>query len=161
MRTGSHRNAERTRALVGLVRFGVPDHVSYAAVRIAAGLARRAELACSSEAADRDRVDCPKEFWTMSTCLCRDYGTYDHGGAKRASQRGALTPNPYPVKHSKQPNWHGRIPRITVQDARAEKRITALLSPYVDRVALAGDPRGFVVKVVKVVDGVEREVGLA
>jgi len=101
----------------------------------ASKLQRLAELACSSEAADRDRVKCPKAFRQedvagVGTCLCRDYGSYDPD---------ATTPGG-------DPDHHGAIPRIGLTEARTEKRVTDLCAKHGLSPEFGGDPRGAVLK---------------
>src|SRR3990167_8257806 len=55
---------------------GVPVDVARLVMRHGATLQRLAELECSSEAADRDRVKCPGDY-TSGLCLCRDYGAFE------------------------------------------------------------------------------------
>ena len=50
---------ERDEFISRMTREGLPLHVTQALLRAATTLQRYAELACSSEAADRDRVPCP------------------------------------------------------------------------------------------------------
>lgn len=132
MRTGTRAQAEKTEAVEALLQEGVPFNVACNVYRLARGMARRAELACSSEAADRDRVPCPNEFRNtdlnnegvpVESCLCRDHGSFDDDT-----------------------NEHGSIPRIAVQDARAERELRRTLAPYRIFPRFGGDPRGYVVK---------------
>ena len=97
----------------------IPVSVARALLREATTLQKLAELECSSEAADRDRVPCPKRYQTAQGCLCDDYGSKD-GEA------------------------HGMVPRIAVREAMVKRRVTALcrergLTPH-----FGGDPRGAV-----------------
>jgi hypothetical protein len=50
---------ERDEFVIRMEREGLPLDVTYKLLRAATTLQRYAELACSSEAADRDRVPCP------------------------------------------------------------------------------------------------------
>jgi hypothetical protein len=109
---------ERDDCLVTLTREGLPPHVAYQLLRAASGLHRRAELACSSEAADRDRVPCPATRPTPGPCLCDQY----HG-------------------------QHETIPRIALQDWQAEQRLRAAL-PADWGLLTAGDPRGYTLRVI-------------
>jgi hypothetical protein len=117
---------------------GLPIHVTRLLLREATGLNRRAELACSSEAADRDRVPCPRikgeRYSTLPIakataaferypCLCDDYPTGTHAAGR-----------------------HSTIPRITLQDWQAERRITTAL-PDGWSFVTEGDPRGYVLRV--------------
>lgn len=99
---------------------GVPVGVAQRLMAAARTLHRIAELECSSEEADRDRVPCPKQkAKTDAGCLCRDFGDY-HDAAGR----------------------HGAVPRIAVQGYRLERRVEVLLQPYGAQPIFQGDPRG-------------------
>lgn len=112
--------AERDQFVARMAREGLPDRVILALLRAATTLQRNAELACSSEAADRDRVDCPaatvytrhpikrligKPRKPTGACLCDDYPEGLHADGQ-----------------------HGTVTRIAVQDARIEGRIGKLLA---------------------------------
>ena len=114
---------------------GIPLHVAQQLMRYSATLQRIAELECSSEAADRDRVPCPKKYQSQGGCLCRNYGAYD-----------ALTAT------------HGSIPRIAVQEANTQGRVLALCNPYSLVPVFSGDPRGAVLKL-KVPSGRTNDMG--
>ena len=60
---------ERDECIDRLAREGLRLDVTHTLLRCATTLQRLAELACSSEAADRDRVPCPEV-----PCLCCGYG---------------------------------------------------------------------------------------
>ncbi len=92
-------------------------------MRASRRLQRLAELACSSEAADRDRVLCPAATKKRAVCLC-DYDAQD------------------PI------NGHQTIPRIALQDWQTEQRVKALCKPYGLEVLTQGDPRGAVLRVI-------------
>ena len=113
---------ERERFVIALEREGVPEHVARLVLRHAATLQRLAELQCSSEAYDQDRVRCPGDY-AEGLCLCRDYGAFD-------AEHGA----------------HGRIPRGNVTEFHRQRRMEALLAPYGVTPDFSGDPRGAVVK---------------
>jgi hypothetical protein len=87
-------------------------------MRHAQSIQRYAELACSSEAADRDQVRCPGG---AESCLCRDYGSFEDGR-------------------------HGTVPRYAVRDAQKSTRIERLLAPFKVTPVFQGDPRGACVK---------------
>lgn len=102
--------------------------VPFPAVRVAASLHRIAELQCSSEAADRDRVPCPgdrqgRDDW----CLCRDYGS---GGHDEVSGKVI----------------HAPVPRVNVREAQIERRVRALCTTHGLTPIFSGDPRGAVLK---------------
>lgn len=91
--------------------------------RYARTLHRLAELACSSEAADRDRLPCPGGPAWIGTkglpCLCD-------------------APN----------GPHGDVPRIAIQDYRTERRAATVVARYPDlRIKTQGDPRGAVLSI--------------
>lgn len=109
---------EREECIDTLARAGLPRTVIGQLLREATGINRRAELACSSEAADRDRVKCPATN-TAKPCLCDG----DHNGSDQA------------------------ITRITVQDWRAEQRLERAL-PTGWAMLTAGDPRGYTLRVI-------------
>ncbi len=87
-------------------------------------LNRIAELSCSSEAADRDRVPCPgaKSGAKDADCLC-DYGS------------------------SGDPTMHEDVPRIDVQEMRLVRRLRAAM-PDGWKLTTQGDPRGYVLRVI-------------
>ena len=118
-----------------MVAEGMPLDVCRQVMRLGATLHRLAELECSSEAADRDRVKCPGPGYLRPEsdgCLCRDYGSYDD-----------MTPD---LDELKGASRHGTVPRINVQEASARARVEALCSPYGIEPDFQGDPRGAVVK---------------
>jgi hypothetical protein len=96
-----------------------------ALLRYATTINRLAELSCSSEAADRDRIPCPADKdGNMDKCLCD--GHIPHGSADFA---------------------HQDIPRIRLQDHQAEQRaIKAVPSDWL--VVTQGDPRGYTLRVI-------------
>lgn len=139
---------EREDFIVRMTREGLPIDVTRLLLREATGLNRRAELACSSEAADRDRVPCPAMLIVDNKgygrpgngpCLCDDYPVGDHANG-----------------------IHHKIPRITLQDHHAEERIRKALGdvnktnkpvPPATRIdpwtfVTEGDPRGYVLRVI-------------
>lgn len=94
-------------------------------------LHRIAELQCSSEAADRDRVPCPLRYWREDPpgCLCQDYGSF------RSTNTGNLW--------STDPKHHGTVPRVNVREASLERKVGAILARYPGTSAVFnGDPRG-------------------
>jgi hypothetical protein len=133
---------DRDQFVASMTREGLPLHVIDALLRAATGFNRRAELACSSEAADRDRVPCPAASTYTKTirgntrefprkpngpCLCDDYPTGLHAAGR-----------------------HSDITRITLQDWRTEHRLIALLASDAPGWTLqtAGDPRGYTLRVI-------------
>lgn len=114
-----------------MAREGVPVDVARTLMLEGARLHRIAELQCSSEAADRDRVPCPGG---VDGCLCRDYGSFS----------GI--------------NEHGTVPRINVREAAIERRVSALCAAHGLVPVFNGDPRGAVLKL-KVPSGVTNDWG--
>ena len=121
------KQTERENFLLTMQSEGVPADVARLVLRHAASLHRLAELECSSEAYDRDRVKCPGDY-ARGQCLCRDYGDYrdPHG--------------------THDDGIHGTIPRGAVRQEKLQARVTKLLAPYKVTPVFNGDPRGAVVK---------------
>ena len=134
---------ERDQFIARMSAEGLPLRVTQALLRAATTLQRYAELACSSKAADRDRVACPatrksrRPGWTLGgPCLCDAYP-------------GDGMP-------------HEQVPRIRVQERQVEERIEAMLGevnrvnkpiPPATRIDpwimdTQGDPRGRVLRVI-------------
>lgn len=109
---------DREQTIASLTKEGLPLDAIRTLLRCATTMQRLAELACSSEAADRDRIPCPNKTNPKAPCLC-DYSD------------GA----------------HTTIPRIRLQDWRAEQRAEQAL-PAGWRVLTQGDPRGAVLRVI-------------
>ena len=86
---------ERDEFIARMAREGLDMDTTRALLRAATTLQRYAELACSSEAADRDRVPCPG-LKRADECCCDGNGT-----------------------------GHESVPRITVLDWRLERRTRA------------------------------------
>jgi hypothetical protein len=123
---------------------GMPLATARLILRHAQTIQRCAELECSSEAADRDRVPCPGRATDDDHCLCRGYGSYD----STATTGG-------------KPDSHGTIPRIARTSARSEAAIEKACAavnagigcnceagskPCTFIPHFNGDPRGAVVK---------------
>jgi hypothetical protein len=111
---------EREQFFARMSAEGLPYHIIRQLLREATGMNRRAELACSSEAADRDRVACPHTVKASNPCLC-------YGEGHDAS-RDAVT-------------------RISVQDWQAEQRLRKAL-PDGWSIQMQGDPRGYTLRVI-------------
>lgn len=110
---------ERDQFVARMAKEGLPLGVTERLLRAATTLNRLAELACSSEAADRDRVMCPAAL-KKGPCLC-------DGTTGQAE--------------------HGTIPRIRLQDWQAEQRVIKSL-PAGWSADFQGDPRGYVLRVI-------------
>ncbi len=132
---------EREEFITRVTREGLPLNAAHSLLRQATTIQRLAELACSSEAADRDRIKCPA--WSRygpyvddmpetpadsAPCLC----DIDHDGVGRDG-------NPASV--------HTKIPRITLRDHQAEQRAIKAV-PVGWQVITEGDPRGYTLKVI-------------
>lgn len=94
-------------------------------LRCATTIQRLAELACSSEAADRDRIACPAKGRPLSDPQ-----------AER-----------YPCLCDRTNEGHETIARIQLQDFRTEQRAMRAV-PQGWRVLSEGDPRGYTLKVI-------------
>jgi hypothetical protein len=114
------KQGEREQFVATMTKEGLTLAEIRAVLRGAASLQRIAELECSSEAADRDRVPCPATVSEKYECCC-DFGYQAEGK-------------------------HGDTPRVTAKSKRIEYLITQLLKPTGVRADFQGDPRGFVVK---------------
>lgn len=114
----SASGSERERFIHVMSQEGVSLGTARTLLRHAATLQRIAELECSSEAADRDRVPCPalKGY----ECAC-DFG--------------------YTVE-----GQHETVPRVTAQSKRLEHRIREILKGSTLTPSFQGDPRGYVFK---------------
>lgn len=126
----------------------LPLDVTLALLRAATTLQRYAELACSSEAADNDRVPCPAS--TMFSKQSRRHPEQVRVVGRRATG---------PCVCDRPNDGHETVPRITVQADRLERRLAALLvnlpRQYREPEILPqwaintqGDPRGYVLSVI-------------
>lgn len=130
---------ERDEFIVRMTREGLPLEATLKLLREATSIQRYAELACSSEAADRDRVPCP-----ASTEVIRQFGAWND----RPMQTRIIRRKPDGPCLCDRPNdGHDTIPRIRLQDHRAEQRAIKAV-PEGWRVLTAGDPRGYTLRVV-------------
>lgn len=119
--------AERDQFIARMTQEGLDLYAIHALLRCATTLQRLAELACSSEAADRDRIPCPGVRNTLEhpnkyPCICDGSSSTDYG-------------------------VHENIPRIRLQDWRAEQRAIAAV-PAGWEVQTQGDPRGYTLRVI-------------
>ena len=115
---------EREEFIARMTQEGLSFSAAQTLLRCATTINRLAELACSSEAADRDRIPCPQTGKLPTSkeaerfpCLCDFDGT------------------------------HHDIPRIRLQDYRAEQRAAAAL-PAGWAIKTDGDPRGYTLRVI-------------
>ena len=130
---------EREEFIARICSEGLPFGNAQLLLRYATTINRLAELACSSEAADRDRIPCPAartytktvrgELRTLprkpsGPCLCDDYPVGSHAAGQ-----------------------HFTIPRITLQDYQSEQRAKKAV-PAGWTVITEGDPRGYTLRVV-------------
>lgn len=114
---------EREQFIAAVTREGLDYWRAEALLRCATTINRLAELACSSEAADRDRIACPagRRFAKKGDpCLC----DYDHAA-----------------------DQHTDIPRIRLQDYRAELRANSAI-PAGWSITTSGDPRSYTLRVI-------------
>jgi hypothetical protein len=116
------RQEERDRFIAAAAVAGLPVHVARKVLRHAATIQRCAELECSSEAADRDRVPCPG-IKTEGACIC-DFGY---------SQEGR----------------HETVTRVSRTSQQRENAIRKLLAPYGIEARFQGDPRGYCVRILR------------
>jgi len=113
--------AERDHFVSTMTRNGLDLPTIRVLLRAATTMQRIAELECSSADVNRDRVPCPAT--TGGPCLC------DHRVRANAAEP------------------HERIPRIRIEDYRAEQRAKGVL-PAGWILLSQGDPRGYVLRVV-------------
>lgn len=164
---------ERDQFIARMTKEGLPLDVTTALLRAATTLQRYAELATSSEWADRDRVPCPAatEVLRRFTCRCVGEGV-DRCVAcegKRTLLRliarkptGPCLCDDYPAG-SHAAGKHNDVTRITVQAWRLEQRLTKILAAHNVRaghytgnetqrglweIDTQGDPRGYVLRVI-------------
>ena len=114
---------ERERFIARVIAEGLTYETACVLLRQATTINRLAELACDSEAADRDRIPCPatknQSGKFVGPCLC-DRTADDE---------------------------HETVPRIRVQDWNAERRACCAV-PAGWRVITEGDPRGYTLRVI-------------
>lgn len=110
---------ERDEFISRVSQAGLPIGTTRALLRAATTMQRYAELACSSEAANKDRVPCPSLKTGKGIDCCCD----QHDSATAT------------------------VPRITVQNHRLEARITHAM-PQGWAIDTQGDPRGYVLRVI-------------
>lgn len=119
--TMSHQK-DREEFIALMAYEGVSLDVARRLLRHAATLQRIAELECSSEAADKDRVRCPAEVSDKYECCC-DFGYQT-------------------------PGEHSTVPRVSAQSKRIEFHVWQLCKQAGLKPVFSGDPRGAVVKLV-------------
>ena len=120
-------------------------------LRNASTIQRCEEQVCDSEAADRDRVQCPAiKSGNAADCACECYRwTLWHTSRKwtqfetEAEALAALKNNPRPGAIVSN---HCDTPRVQVQILRARQRIEAACKPWGIKPNFQGDPRGCCVK---------------
>lgn len=114
---------ERERFIVRVTQEGLSYDAATTLLRCATTINRLAELACSSEAADRDRIACPGDM------------------AATTHKRGM------PCLCDRPNDGHESISRIRLQEWRAEQRAIKAV-PDGWRVITEGDPRGYTLRVI-------------
>jgi hypothetical protein len=124
---------DRDYFIARMTKEGLDMRVIEQLLRAATTLQRYAELACSSEAADRDRVPCPAKVKAGNACLCdRPFSVLSDEDSANG-RPGA--------------NDHQDVTRITVQEYRLVSRLQ-LAVPADWSIDTQGDPRGYVLRVV-------------
>src|SRR5262245_7889633 len=137
----SSYQSQRDQFLVHVTREGLPYATAIKLLRIATTINRLAELACSSEAADRDRVQCPAGT---------RYGRYIQGDDPKFDdpKYPCLCDTDTDQGVDGEPcEVHTKIPRIRLQDYQAEQRAIKAV-PAGWRVVTEGDPRGYTLLVI-------------
>lgn len=134
---------EREQFIVRATQEGLPYWAAVKLLRIATTIHRLAELACSSEAADRDRIRCPAQHVDARSI--------------RRVVRGV------PCLCDRPNGQHEDIPRIRLQDWRAEQRAIQVLAEVNVKTGLYkgnetqgalwslvtdGDPRGYTLRII-------------
>lgn len=110
---------ERDEFIARMSREGLDTDTARKLLRAATTMQRYAELACSSEAADRDRIPCPAiKSGQPADCLC-----------------------------DRPTTGHETIPRITLLDHQLTQR-TIKAMPAGWTIDTQGDPRGYVLRVI-------------
>ena len=125
------RQRDRDEFIALMAMEGVGVDVARKLIRAGATLHRLAELECSSEAADRDRIPCPGER-RSAECLCEHWS----GCGCPETAAGALVGA-----------GHHKVTRISVHGQRVERRVRALCATVGLVPVFRGDPRGAVLKV--------------
>lgn len=117
-----------------MTREGLSLQVTRALLRAATTIQRYAELACSSESADRDRVPCPRAKAE------KEYATKPIAVATAAFAR-------MPCLCDQYNGTHQTIPRIVLQEDRLVSRLKAAI-PADWQLDTQGDPRGYTLRVI-------------
>jgi hypothetical protein len=126
---------ERDQFIVRMTTEGLPLDITQSLLRAATTLQRLAELSCSSEAADRDRINCPRK-----TAEKLHYSTKRIEASVKLARR-------FPCLCDRPTEGHETIPRIRLQEHRIEERLKATM-PEGWMVDFQGDPRGYVLRVI-------------
>lgn len=127
--------ADREEFIAIVTREGLPVYKARILLTCATTINRLAELACGSEAADRDRIPCPASVWEAKHL--------SHGPIKPSAKHPCLCDSSF----TRAEPAHTDIPRIRLQDYRAEQRAIATV-PAGWRVITEGDPRGYTLRVI-------------
>ena len=126
--------SERDQFIARMSKEGLDLAIVTRLLGAATTLQRLAELSCSSEAADRDRVPCPRvkgeQIAARSTIAKAIKAFFD-----------------YPCLCDLYQGSHSTVPRIDVQGARLSRRLIASL-PAGWAIDEQGDPRGYVLRVI-------------
>jgi hypothetical protein len=138
---------ERDEFIGAMSREGLPVYKARQLLALATTINRLAELACSSEAADRDRIPCPAER-NRCSCAPGDAPMNTRVTSRAHCRRHGEDIGPHPcLCDAGDSGEHFTIPRIRLQDYRAEQRAIALM-PAGWRVVTEGDPRGYTLRVI-------------
>jgi hypothetical protein len=127
------RSRDREEFVAIMVAEGMPLDVCRAVMRAAASLQRIAELECSSESADRDRVPCPGRQRPLA-CICEHWRSQD-------GQRGCGCTSP-----TGDADKHHPVTRIARREQSIRSTVERICAPYGIKPDFQGDPRGAVVK---------------
>lgn len=117
---------EREQFIVRMVQEGLAYVAACTLLRCATSIQRYAELACSSEVADRDRIPCPADP--------------KYNRTNDARKCGPCLCDMYEGKHTD-------IPRYRLLDWRAAQRAIKAV-PDGWKVITEGDPRGYTLRVI-------------
>lgn len=118
--------ADRDQFIATVTTHGLSLTAACKLLSLATTINRLAELACSSEAAGRDRIPCPATPKRINSHEARNGG---------------------PCLCDAPEGEHESIPRITLQDWQAEQRARAAI-PSGWRIITEGDPRGYTLRVI-------------
>lgn len=135
---------ERDEFIATMSQAGLPISAIRKVLARANTLQRNAELSCSSEAADRDRVPCPAIRPGKDADCCCDRFLCECGHSiNQHANSGSPCDD---CDCTKLIQKHESVPRIDRQSHRIGQELKALLEPKGFTVDSYGDPRGCVLK---------------